>query len=161
MTLEYYVEKFAENYARYIHAIQLILGFLLILIACQIDGACFGILYEGVKTEGKIVELRKEARTTRNSTRTAYMPIVEFKVTDKTIRFKDRMDTQPLLGDIGGLNSVVSVLYSPKNTDAIIDRGLFNCFPWSLFFLIGSFLVLIGIKGMIKRQPEHTNTIPK
>lgn len=161
MAQEYYVEKFAESYARYIHALQLILGLLLTVIALKFDDQCLGLLYEGIKTEGKIVEFRKETVRKRQSSSTIHMPIVEFRVIDKTIRFKDRLDTQPLFGDIGGVNSIVSVLYNPNNTLAIIDRGLFNCFPSTIFLLMGSFLELVGICGMIKRRLKHTNTFPK
>ena len=71
---------------------------------------------------------------------TAFMPIVEFKLGDRTIRFKDWMGSSVA----AGLNNPVPVIYdSSEPSVAMIDRPVRNWIPWAPAFVLALFWVLV------------------
>ena len=67
---------------------------------------------------------------------TAFMPIVEFKLGDRTIRFKDWMGSSVA----AGLNNPVPVIYdSSEPSVAMIDRHVWNWIPWARLLFWVSF----------------------
>jgi len=80
---------------------------------------------------------------------TAFMPIVEFKLGARTIRFKGWMGSSVA----AGLNNPVPVIYdSPAPSLAMIDRPVWNWIPWAPAFVLGLFLVLVAIKGWLLKR---------
>jgi hypothetical protein len=77
---------------------------------------------------------------------TSYDVIVEFKPGDEPIRFQDRRGT-PFAATAG---SPVRVIYDPAHPlTAIMDRGYWNYLPWAPCAVIGGFLALVALKGLL------------
>src|SRR6267378_381732 len=113
---------------RYTRGLQILVGFFLLLIGWHIGHAHFGLIRTGTRTQGKIVDSSIEIFTPRSgsgstSTHDAYMPVVEFQVGDRIVRFKDWLgsSTSPTL------NQKVPVIYAAANPQvAMIDRSVMN-----------------------------------
>jgi hypothetical protein len=120
------------------------------------------LLFRGVRTQGRIVRVQPVQFQSHSSgssgasfTSTAYMPIIEFHSDDHIVRIQEwkGSSSRPTIG------SIVPVLYDPSDTSfAMMDRDLWNWFPWAPCFAMGLLLVLAALKGFLafafKRDAE-------
>ena len=135
-----------QKLKRYGALLQALLGFFLLWFGYFSGRAHFHLIRDGVRTQGTIVGHTSEyfRNSGRNSSSTAYMPIVEFRAGDRVIHFKNWLGSP----STGNLHTSVVVLYDPVDpTTAMIDRSVMNWIPWAPCFVLGAFLVLIAIKG--------------
>ena len=129
---------------RYTYFLQVLVGVFLMLFGYYTGRVHFDLIREGVRTAGRIVDY-KEEHFGRGHTTSAFMPIVEFKTRDRVIRFKDWAGSN----SAGELNHTVTILYDKVDpSTAMIDRPLWNWFPWAPIFALGLFLTLVGIKNL-------------
>ena len=127
------------------------MGLLLITLAYFMGGNThFPLILDGVRTQGRIVDFQEHvSRSRKGASPTAYMPIVEFKIGNKVVRFSDWLGSETNSLPDGD----VPVIYDAANpTVAMIDRPIGNWMPWSPIFIVGLFGVLLGIKNWIKRD---------
>ena len=137
-----------QKLKRYGALLQALLGFFLLWFGYFSGRAHFHLIREGVRTQGTIVGHTSEyfRNSGRNSSSTAYMPIVEFRAGDRVIHFKNWLGSP----STGNLHTSVVVLYDPVDpTTAMIDRSVMNWIPWAPCFVLGAFLVLVAIKGSL------------
>jgi hypothetical protein len=133
---------------RYGALLQALMGLFLLWFGYFSGRAHFHLIREGVRTQGIVVGHATEyfRNSSRNSSTTAYMPIVEFRTGDRVIHFKNWLGSS----STGDLHTSVVVLYDPVDpTTAMIDRPVMNWIPWAPCFVVGSFLVLVAIKGSL------------
>jgi hypothetical protein len=136
---------------RYTYFLQVCVGLFLMLFGYYTGKAHFLLIREGVRTTGTIVDY-KEEHFRDESINSAFMPIVEFKARDRVIRFKDWVGTS----SAGELNHTVTILYDKGDpSTAMIDRRLWNWFPWAPIFALGLFLTLVGIKNLFLTSPVN------
>jgi hypothetical protein len=137
-----------QKLKRYGALLQALLGFFLLWFGYFSGRAHFHLIRDGVRTQGTIVGHTSEyfRNSGRNSSSTAYMPIVEFRAGDRVIHFKNWLGSP----STGNLHASVVVLYDPVDpTTAMIDRSIMNWIPWAPCFVLGAFLVLVAIKGSL------------
>jgi hypothetical protein len=135
---------------RYMWIPQVLTGLFLIGLAYFIGHDHFHLIREGVRAPGRIVAYKQEnfGRASGPSS-TAFMPIVEFQVNDRFIKYKDWMGSN----STGAIYNPVTVLYDPANPSvAMIDRPVWNWIPWAPTFAVGLFLVLVAIKGFFQSR---------
>ena len=135
-----------QKLKRYAALLQALMGFFLLWFGYFSGRAHFHLIREGVRTQGTIVGHVSEyfRNSGRNSSSTAYMPIVEFRAGDRVIHFKNWLGSP----STGNLHTSVVVLYDPVDpTTAMIDHPVMNWIPWAPCFVLGAFLVLVAIKG--------------
>jgi len=85
---------------------------------------------------------------TGNSGRTGYMPVVEFQAADRTQLFTNWLGSSRS----PSLNQMVPVLYDAADPSvAMIDQPVMNWIPWGPTAVVGGFLVLVGIMGLLRR----------
>jgi len=110
--------------------------------------AHFRLIREGVRTPGRIVSYKQEAfRRASGSSSTAYMPVVEFHISDRFVQFKDWLGSSVA----GSINVSVIVLYDPANPAvAMIDRPLGNWLPWGPVFAVGVLLLLASVRSAFR-----------
>lgn len=134
---------------RYARALQIITGLLFVALAYYMGKNQAHLLRVGVRTEGRIVgylqhSFQRSGSTTLTST--GYMPIVEYRLEDRIVRFQDWLGA----GTEGPTNVGVMVLYDATNPSvAMIDRPVWNWLPWAPILAVGAFLLLVGIKGLL------------
>ncbi len=135
---------------RYMWIPQVFTGLFLIGLAYFMGAAHFHLIREGVRAPGRIVAYKQENfGGSSGPSSTAFMPIVEFQVNDRSIQFKDWMGSN----STGAIYNPVTVLYDPANpTVAMIDRPVWNWIPWAPTFVVGLFLVLVGLKGFFQSR---------
>ena len=135
---------------RYAFIPQALVGFFLLGLGYFMGHAHLHLIREGSKTGGRIVGFQQEyfRSSSGSSSTTAYMPIVEFRVQDRVIRFEDW-----LAGSDSGKNTPVIVLYDPSNPSlAMIDRPTMNWIPWAPISAVGLFLVLVALPGFFRSR---------
>lgn len=132
---------------RYRSTVAIVVGLSTMYFTYHLGNANFFLLLDGIKTEGKIVEYKQQAFVDSNrSSSTIFMPVVEFKIGDKDVRFRDWLGNRSnsLTGEF------VPVIYNSANpTIAMVDRPVWNWIPFSIF-IAGLLLVLVSIKNWIK-----------
>jgi hypothetical protein len=136
---------------RYAFVPQLLAAVALLSLAYFTGKTDAHLLFEGARTQGKIVGFqRRELHTHRNPSsngvygRTVYLPIVEFEALGDKVHFEERK----LVPGGEGVGWQVAVLYDPNNASvAMIDRPFWNWIPWAPALAIGAFLTLVSLKG--------------
>jgi hypothetical protein len=95
---------------RYMWIPQVLTGLFLIGLAYYIGNTHFHLIREGVRAPGRIVAYKQEnfGRSSGPSS-TAFMPIVEFQVNDRSIQFKDWMGSN----STGAIYNPVTVFTIP------------------------------------------------
>jgi hypothetical protein len=135
---------------RYGRGLQILTGVFLLLLGWHMGHEHLRLIRSGVRTQGKIVDSKMEIFTTRagsgsTTSHNAHMPIVEFQVGDRTVRFKDWLGSR----SSPTLNQVVSVIYArDEPAIAMIDRPVMNWIPWAPILAVGLFLVVVGTNGL-------------
>jgi hypothetical protein len=154
MTIEELVARLLKNkeqILRYAYIPQALAAAVLLIAAYVMGHAHFHLIREGVRAPGTIVDHEQQnfvSRSSSGGTRStlAFMPIVEFKTGEETVRFKDWKGSSVA----GDLHDRVTVLYDPtRPSDAMIDRPVWNWFPWAPIGAVGLFLTLVAIKGWL------------
>jgi hypothetical protein len=141
------VGQLVNNRAKILHyawILQMFGGVLLLSLGYFLGHGHFHLLREGVRAPGRIIGYKQERfQSSSSSGHTAYMPLVEFRVSDRIVQFKDWMGSS----SSGTLYTSVIVLYDPANpTDAMIDRPVWNWMPWAPTFAVGLLLFLGSIR---------------
>lgn len=136
--------------------LQIVTGSILIALAYFIGNLQFDLIRNGIRTTGKIVRFEyltysmSSAHGFRSSS--AFHPVVELKVDGQRVEFRDR------IGSVSGagMNATVPVLFNPKlPTMAMIDRPFWNWLPWAPTLAVGAILLLIGLRGVFRREASH------
>lgn len=127
---------------------QLIVGIVLIALGYYMGKDHILLILFGNRARGQIVEYKQQhiQRSRANSIdyTLAFMPIVEYHVGEKTVRFEDWKGSSIA----SGLNTTVAVLYLPAHPSrAMIDRPVWNWMPWAPICAVGLLLLLAGFKG--------------
>jgi Protein of unknown function (DUF3592) len=133
---------------RYTYVLQVVTGLFLLALGYSIGKDHFHLLRAGVRTSGTIVDYKEQyfSNSSRTSSTSAFMPIVQFPVGGRVVQFKDWMGTNSAV-----LRKPVTVLYDPANPLlAMIDRPVWNWIPWGPTFAVGLFLFLVGTGGLIR-----------
>ena len=132
---------------RYRSIVAIVVGLFTMYFTYLLGNANFFLLLDGIKTEGKIVEYKQQVLVDSNrSYSTVFMPVVEFKIGDKDVRFRDWLGNRSnsLPGEF------VPVIYNSANPSiAMVNRPVWNWIPFSIF-IAGLLLVLVSIKNWIK-----------
>lgn len=134
---------------RWIWIIQALTGFLLLALAWHTGKTHSPLVTTGERTQGKLVGYEEARFGTRGPggvfhVNRSFMPVVEFQAGNRVVRFTDWRGSS----SAGGINDSVTVLYDAANPSvAMIDRRVWNWIPWGPFFAVGSFLVIVAIKG--------------
>ena len=137
-----------EKILRYAWIPQVLAGLLFLGLGYYMGHTHFHLIREGVRAPGRIVGYKQKAfRRSSGSSSTGYMPVVEFHTSDRFVRFEDWLGTS-----IQGSNNVsVMVLYDPANPSvAMIDRPLWNWFPWGPIFAVGILLLLSSVRSAFR-----------
>lgn len=152
MTIEEWVARLLKNKEQILHyayIAQAFAGAVLLVAAYVMGHAHFHLIRQGVSAQGTVVGHEQQnfvSRSSSGGTRStlAFMPIVEFQAGEQTVRFKDWKGSS----SGGDLHDRVTVLYDPaRPSDAMIDRPVWNWFPWAPIGAVGLFLTLVAIKG--------------
>jgi hypothetical protein len=137
-----------EKILRYAWIPQVLGGLVFLVLGYYMGHAHFRLIREGVRTPGRIVSYKQEAfRRASGSSSTAYMPVVEFHISDRFVQFKDWLGSSVA----GSINVSVIVLYDPANPAvAMIDRPLGNWLPWGPVFAVGVLLLLASVRSAFR-----------
>jgi Protein of unknown function (DUF3592) len=137
-----------EKILRYAWIPQMLAGLLFLGLGYYMGHTHFHLIREGVRAPGRIVGYKQEAfRRSSGSSSTGYMPVVEFHTSDRFVQFKDWLGTSIQ----GSSNVSVMVLYDPANPSvAMIDRPLWNWFPWGPILAVGVLLLLISVRSAFR-----------
>jgi len=138
---------------RYTRILQVIVGLIFLFLGYHMGNKQFHLIRAGTPTQGRIVAYKARSFTSSStsnrtsSTSTGYMPVVEFRTNDGTIRFEDWLGSPRQ----GALNAAVPVLYdSADPAAAMIDRPAWNWLPWCPIMAVGAFLFLVGVAGVLR-----------
>jgi hypothetical protein len=142
-----------ETVLRYMWIPQLLTGAVLLVTAYYMGHVHLHLLRQGAQAPGRVVghEQKMFVRSGARSghTTTAYMPVVEFNVMSRAVRFTDWLGAP----SAGSLPDRVTVRYDPANPSiAMIDRPVMNWIPWAPIAAVGGFLTIVGISGWGKRH---------
>jgi len=108
------------------------------------------LLLNSVTTNGTVVEVNKEQWITNRRTQTAYVPVVEFRVTgtDKNYRFKDNYGSNRSIPS-------VEVLYVEDKPDvAIINKGPFRNWLGQIIRIAVLLAAILGLKQLKARREQ-------
>lgn len=138
-----------EKVFRYIVLLQALLGLFLMAFGYYAGRSHFQLIRQGARTQGEIIghvqERFRDSR--RNTSSTAFMPVVEFRQGDRLIHFQDWLGSS----STGNLHNRVTVLYNPADPAvAMIDRQVMNWIPWAPCFAVGVFLLLVALKNSLR-----------
>ena len=145
---------------RFVHAlpwIQLAAGLVLVALAWQIGRSPFALLRSGVRTTGHIVRfessaMRMTAAPAIRTSITVFYPVVAFEAEGRRFEFRDRSGS----ASGAGTHAMVPVLFMPgAPAQAMIDRSLRSWMPWAPTFVIGAFLSVVGLAGLLRRPPSN------
>jgi len=146
-----------EAIRRYAPLIQAALGVALIGLGAAVGHEHLHLILDGERTTGRIVgaEQRDFSDHTRQSlSNIGYMPVVEFQVGDRTVRFTNWMGSRhrPVNG------TTVTVFYAADDpARAMIDRAGLNWIPWAPLLAVGVFLVVVALKGWAANVRKRTS----
>ena len=138
---------------RYTRILQLITGLILLFLGYHMGDQQFHLIRAGTRTQGRIVAYQARSFTSTgtgnrtSSTTTGYMPVVEFRTNDSTIRFEDWLGSPTQ----AALKTAVPVLYDRADPAvAMIDRPVWNWLPWCPIVVVGAFLLLVGVRSLLR-----------
>jgi hypothetical protein len=136
--------------SRYGRFLQVAAGLILLALGWHMGDTHLHLIREGKREEGRIIGYQPRSfRSSRSETfsSTGYMPVVEFSIEGRTVRFEDWLGSSVE----GPLNAHVTVLYDPvKPYVAMIDRPIWNWLPWAPISTVGLFLLSVGITGLLR-----------
>lgn len=145
---------------RYIFIPQAIAGLFLLILGYSIGHDHLRLIRSGVRTTGKIVAFKKmiigspgrpSSIGAQNGARLTFLPIVEFQDKNRTLQFQDWAGTSSPIG----LNATVHIIFDSDDPSiAMIDRRIWNWFPWAPTFLVGAFLCLVAFKGWLNLRTQ-------
>jgi Protein of unknown function (DUF3592) len=152
--LNYWINWMVMNRAKmqfYVRVLQILVGLIALVLAWSLGHRQFHLLRVGKKTQGEIVGYTTLRFSTSSANgRTGYLPVVEFQIEDQVVRF-----TNWLGSSISPTpNQSVPIRYDASHPSlAMIDRPLMNWIPWAPSSMLGAFLILVGIKGLLSSKP--------
>jgi hypothetical protein len=106
------------------------------------------LLLKGSGTTGTVVSVVPVQFNTGSgsSSRTSYEAVVSFSAAGDQFHFQEWKGTRvaPAVG------TRVAVIYDSSDPEiAMVDRGYWNFLPWAPCAAIGSFLLLVSLKGLL------------
>ncbi|HLZ11576.1 MAG TPA: DUF3592 domain-containing protein [Candidatus Acidoferrum sp.] len=139
-----------EKIFRYAFILQFIAALPFLLFGYSTGKVHAHLILKGAITTGVIagsvpVQFYSRSNSTV-SVRTNYEAIVAFSLETRQFRFQEWKATnfEPRLG------TPVSVIYDPSDPAiAMVDRGYSNYLPWAPCAVIGVFLALVALKGLL------------
>jgi hypothetical protein len=164
------VDWIRANGARLVRCVfipQLLVALVLLGLSYRTGKDFVHLLRKGARTQGKIVgfqpvliQTHRNPSSTGSLGRMIYLPVVEFRVNDRLVRFRE----QKLLPNGEGVGWSVTILYDPSDPSiAMVDRASWNWLPWAPFFAMGFVVGLAGLKGFFDflfRQSPELNLSP-
>jgi len=135
-----------ERIFRYAFILQFIAALPFLLFAYSTGKVHTRLLLKGAATTGTVVASVPVQFASGSSRRTSYEAVVVFLLGEDQFRFQEWKATKvaPTLG------TRVSVIYDPADPDvAMVDRGYLNYLPWAPCAVIGLFLLIVAIKGLL------------
>src|SRR5256885_1372376 len=139
-----------EKILRYAFVFQFLAALPFLLFACSTGKVHTRLLLKGAATTGTVVASVPvqfaSGSNPASSRRTSYEAVVVFLVGEDQFRFQEWKVTRaaPTLG------ARVPVIYDPADPDiAMVDRGHLNYLPWAPCAVIGLFLLIVAIKGLL------------
>ena len=127
---------------RFMRYLQIGVGLLLLAAGWYMGKTQIHLIHEGTRTQGLIVDYEKHRNLTRRSrsvSSVSYIPVVEYNLGERAIRFDDWLGRSLP----GALNFPVGVLYDAANPAvAMIDRPVWNWLPWAPILAVGMLLFL-------------------
>ena len=135
-----------EKILRYAFVFQFLAALPFLLFACSTGKVHTRLLLRGAATTGTVVASVPVQFASGSSRRTSYEAVVVFLVGEDQFRFQEWKATRaaPTLG------ARVLVFYDPADPDiAMVDRGYLNYLPWAPCAVIGLFLLIVAIKGLL------------
>ena len=139
-----------ERIFRYAFILQFIAALPFLLFAYSTGKVHTRLLLKGAATTGTVVASVPvqfaSGSNPASSHRTSYEAVVVFLVGEAQFRFQEWKATRaaPTLG------ARVLVFYDPADPDiAMVDRGYLNYLPWAPCAVIGLFLLIVAIKGLL------------
>ena len=139
-----------EKILRYAFVFQFLAALPFLLFAYSTGQVHTRLLLKGAATTGTVVASVPvqfaSGSNPASSRRTSYEAVVVFLVGEDQFRFQEWKATKvaPTLG------TRVSVIYDPADPDvAMVDRGYLNYLPWAPCAVIGLFLLIVAIKGLL------------
>src|SRR5579859_5457713 len=141
-----------EKILRFAFILQFIAAIPFLWFACVTGKTQASLLYGSKTAPGTVVAVfpvrlyRTSSSGAQYSRGTVYDVIVEYAPAGEPVRFQDRRTTR-VAASVG---SPVQVIYNPTHPlTAMVDRGYINYLPWGPPAAIGSFLILVALKGLI------------
>ena len=135
-----------EKILRYAFVFQFLAALPFLLFAYSTGKVHTRLLLKGAATTGTVVASVPVQFASGSSRRTSYEAVVVFLLGEDQFRFQEWKATKvaPTLG------TRVSVIYDPADPDvAMVDRGYLNYLPWAPCAVIGLFLLIVAIKGLL------------
>jgi hypothetical protein len=116
------------------------------------------LMRHGARASGRIVDFKHVTWWTSTGSSmktTAALPIVEFPLAGRMIRFDDWLGGRA--AEFQG--ATVPVLYRADHpSTAMIDRPLWNWMPWGFAEAIGALLTLAALSGFARFLSRHSST---
>jgi hypothetical protein len=148
------IRRLGNAYLSIVVYLQIGLGLLLLVLAYQTGLERLTLLWHGQTTVGQIVRYI-EVEPERSSEPTWFKAIVIFEHDDRQIEFADWNSREYS----AGVPEQVEVLYDPQQpTQAMIRRGnILDWMPWAPFALLGVFLLIVGLLGLLRQSNKPKN----
>ena len=151
-----------EKISRYMFIPQFLAAAVFLSFAYATGHVHVHLLFKGARTRGTIVALKPALISHRSSSTSVtwstriYLPLVEFQLGDRLIRFQEWKGS----ASNGGIGSSVPVIYDPADPSfAMLDHGPSNWFPWAPCFLIGLPVVFASLKGLFALFTPRTSAL--
>jgi hypothetical protein len=148
-----WTQEWGRRFVQALPWIQLAAGLFLVALAWQIGRTPFALLRGGARTTGQIVRfesaaMRMTAAPAIRASTTVFYPVVAFEAGGRRFEFRDRFGS----ASGAGTHAMVPVLFMPgAPAQAMIDRSLRSWMPWAPTFLVGAFLGMVGLAGLLRR----------
>jgi hypothetical protein len=135
-------------------SVQLFVGIFLLVFGYWIGRDHCRLLFFGVKTHGKLVGYQQQDFPNSGGVHwnSASMPVIEFEVQQRTVRFRDWVGSN-FRTPMGGL---VGIFYDPERpSNAMIDRPVMNWIPWAPVTAVGTILLISEMRQIfvLNRRP--------
>jgi hypothetical protein len=145
-----WVRRYGPKVQRAMPWVQVAVGLFLLALAWHMGHEQFELLRAGETTTGRIVRFEEVRSGSPGSRRySAFHPVVEFEQAGRRRQFRDRIGSS----SAAGVGDAVPIRFNPQDPSlAMIERPVWNWLPWAPTFLLGVFLIAVGVLG--PRRPR-------
>jgi hypothetical protein len=158
-----WVDRFGAAFVRARRALAVATGVFLLLVGARLGAPRVRLMLDGARTTGRVVgyEERLFGRSGSSTAHTlAFMPVVEFDVAGRAVRFTDWLGSSSQ----AGLHERVPIIYRRvEPTVAMIDRPVANWLPWAPIVVVGLLLSLDAAGSLVaprRRASDRQSTDP-